>query len=97
MVECESECFHKAVYTGNGVIAMLRVKCSNFVYAKYIFQGSSVVLFRNEEIRKYQMFTCPTESGGWFASQGMAGTRPGMLVSYIAFLTYIVCIFSIVN
>ena len=72
-------------------------KMFKFCVCKVYFQGSSVVLFRNEEIRKYQMFTCPTESGGWFASQGMAGTRPGMLVSYIAFLTYIVCIFSIVN
>ena len=40
-------------------------------------QGASCVLYRSNEIRKYQIFTYATWPGGLFGSPSMAGTRPG--------------------
>ncbi|XP_006825455.1 sphingosine-1-phosphate lyase-like [Saccoglossus kowalevskii] len=43
----------------------------------YTSKGSSVVLYRNAEIRKYQIFAYGGWPGGLFGSPSMAGTRPG--------------------
>jgi len=46
---------------------------------KYGFgaKGASVVLYKNEDLRKYQFFAYSKWPGGLFASPTMAGTRPG--------------------
>ncbi|XP_062520292.1 uncharacterized protein LOC134195300 isoform X2 [Corticium candelabrum] len=46
---------------------------------KYGFglKGSSVLLYRSNDIRKYQYFAYSEWPGGLFASPGLAGTRPG--------------------
>lgn len=46
---------------------------------KYGFglKGASVVLYRNNNIRKYQVFAYSEWPGGLFGSPGLAGTRPG--------------------
>ncbi|XP_013419086.1 sphingosine-1-phosphate lyase-like, partial [Lingula anatina] len=39
--------------------------------------GASVVLYRSEELRKYQIFAYSGWPGGLFGSPSMAGSRPG--------------------
>lgn len=41
------------------------------------FQGASVILYRNADIRKYQIFAYVDWPAGLFGSPGMAGSRPG--------------------
>ncbi|ELU10802.1 hypothetical protein CAPTEDRAFT_156221 [Capitella teleta] len=43
----------------------------------YGAKGASVVLYRNEDIRRYQIFAYSQWPGGLFGSPSMAGTRPG--------------------
>ncbi|XP_077990716.1 sphingosine-1-phosphate lyase-like [Glandiceps talaboti] len=43
----------------------------------YGAKGASVVVYRNAEIRKYQIFAYADWPGGLFGSPSMAGTRPG--------------------
>ena len=46
---------------------------------KYGFaaKGASTIIYRDEEIRKYQYFAYTDWPGGLYGSPGMAGTRPG--------------------
>lgn len=50
---------------------------------KYGFapKGNSCVLYRNNQLRKYQYFISPDWSGGVYASPNMAGSRPGALIA----------------
>ncbi len=50
---------------------------------KYGFglKGSSVLLFRNRELRRYQFFQVPDWSGGLYASPTSAGSRSGGLTA----------------
>lgn len=43
----------------------------------YSAKGASVLLYRNSDYLKYQMFICENWPGGVFVSPGMLGTRPG--------------------
>ena len=43
----------------------------------YSAKGVSVLLYRDEELRRSQYFTYPEWPGGLFASPSMTGTRPG--------------------
>ena len=43
-----------------------------------VLQGASVVLYKNEELRKHQIFAYSGWPGGLFGSPSMAGTRPGI-------------------
>ncbi|XP_024017618.1 sphingosine-1-phosphate lyase [Morus notabilis] len=44
-------------------------------------KGSSVVLYRNHDIRKHQFVAVTEWSGGLYVSPSMAGSRPGSLVA----------------
>jgi glutamate/tyrosine decarboxylase-like PLP-dependent enzyme len=46
---------------------------------KYGFaaKGASVLLYRDEALRRHQFFACADWPGGLYASPGMTGTRPG--------------------
>ncbi|CAC5390057.1 SGPL1 [Mytilus coruscus] len=43
----------------------------------YSVKGSSVIVYRNAEIRKHQIYTYPEWPGGLYGSPSMAGTRGG--------------------
>ncbi|KAK3576907.1 hypothetical protein CHS0354_017578 [Potamilus streckersoni] len=43
----------------------------------YGTKGSSVILYRNSEFRKFQIYTYAQWPGGLYGSPSMAGTRPG--------------------
>ncbi|KCV70992.1 hypothetical protein H696_01938 [Fonticula alba] len=43
----------------------------------FALKGSSVLLFRNEQLRHYQYFAYPGWPGGLFGSPSIIGTRPG--------------------
>ena len=47
----------------------------------YAAKGTSVVLYRTAELRKYQYFTATDWPGGLYCSPGFAGSRPGALVA----------------
>ena len=45
----------------------------------YAAKGTSVVLYRNEELRHYQFYTLTEWPGGLYFSPTLAGSRPGAL------------------
>ncbi|XP_065654329.1 sphingosine-1-phosphate lyase 1 isoform X2 [Hydra vulgaris] len=47
----------------------------------YSPKGSSVILYRNKEIRSHQYFTQPNWTGGVYASASMPGSRPGSIIA----------------
>jgi len=47
----------------------------------YTTKGTSVVLFKNEDLRRHMFFVQPNWPGGLYASPTMAGSRPGGLVA----------------
>ncbi|XP_061491240.1 sphingosine-1-phosphate lyase 1 isoform X2 [Rhineura floridana] len=47
----------------------------------YAPKGSSLIMYRNEEYRKWQFFVAPDWQGGIYASPTMAGSRPGGLIA----------------
>ena len=46
----------------------------------YAAKGSSVVLYRTKELRRFQYFTYPKWTGGLYATATIAGSRPGMII-----------------
>ena len=51
---------------------------SKYGYAK---KGSSVVLFKNYELKKHMFFISSMWTGGIYATPTIAGSRPGGLVA----------------
>jgi len=47
----------------------------------YAPKGSSVIMFRNEALRRYMYFVTTTWPGGIYASPTITGSRPGALVA----------------
>ncbi len=47
----------------------------------YSLKGTSVLLYRNPELRKYQYFTNPDWPGGIYFSPGLSGSRSGGVVA----------------
>lgn len=47
----------------------------------YASKGTSVVLYRGEELRRYQYFTATEWPGGLYFSPTIAGSRPGGLIA----------------
>jgi sphinganine-1-phosphate aldolase len=47
----------------------------------YALKGSSVLLYRDKDLRKYQYFTFPTWPGGLYVSPGFAGSRSGGILA----------------
>ncbi|KAH3711628.1 hypothetical protein DPMN_071299 [Dreissena polymorpha] len=45
------------------------------------YQGASVILYRNADIRKHQIYAYAEWPGGLYGSPSMAGTRPGESIS----------------
>jgi glutamate/tyrosine decarboxylase-like PLP-dependent enzyme len=47
----------------------------------YAAKGTSVVLYRGNELRHFQYYTCATWAGGLYYSPTFAGSRPGALIA----------------
>jgi glutamate/tyrosine decarboxylase-like PLP-dependent enzyme len=47
----------------------------------YALKGTSVLLYRDASLRRYQYFTFPDWPGGLYVSPGMAGSRSGGLIA----------------
>jgi sphinganine-1-phosphate aldolase len=47
----------------------------------YALKGTSTLLYRSKELRKYQYFTYPDWPGGLYLSPGLAGSRSGGLIA----------------
>jgi hypothetical protein len=44
-------------------------------------QGTSVIMYRSAELRRYQYYVHANWSGGVYASPSIAGSRPGSLIA----------------
>ncbi|MBK9179391.1 MAG: aspartate aminotransferase family protein [Acidimicrobiales bacterium] len=47
----------------------------------YALKGTSVLLYRNKQLRRYQYFTYPDWPGGIYLSPGLSGSRSGGLIA----------------
>jgi sphinganine-1-phosphate aldolase len=47
----------------------------------YALKGTSVILYRNKRLRRYQFFQVPDWPGGLYASPSMTGSRSGGLIA----------------
>ena len=52
----------------------------------YAAKGTSVVLYRSPELRRFQYFGYPDWSGGLYVTPTIAGSRPGALTGTLYFL-----------
>jgi len=56
------------------------ISCDTHKYG-FAPKGSSVIMYRDAELRKYQYYVHPTWMGGLYASPSLAGSRPGSLIA----------------
>ncbi|KAK8861729.1 hypothetical protein IAR55_002552 [Kwoniella newhampshirensis] len=65
------------------------ISCDTHKYA-FCPKGSSVIMYRSAELRRYQYYVITDWAGGVYASPSMAGSRPGsVLAGAWAVLNYI--------
>lgn len=56
------------------------ISCDTHKYG-FTPKGTSVVMYRDADLRRYQYFSCVNWPGGIYASPTVAGSRPGQLVA----------------
>ncbi|KAF9970790.1 hypothetical protein BGZ73_006427 [Actinomortierella ambigua] len=56
------------------------ISCDTHKYG-FAPKGTSVIMYRSKELRRYQYFYAPNWTGGIYASPSIAGSRPGALVA----------------
>lgn len=56
------------------------ISCDTHKYG-FAAKGSSIIMYRNSKIRKYQYFLYSQWTGGIYASPSVAGSRPGALIA----------------
>jgi sphinganine-1-phosphate aldolase len=56
------------------------ISCDTHKYG-FAPKGNSTVLYRSDDLRKYQYFISPDWPGGVYASPSIAGSRPGALIA----------------
>ncbi|KAF2201930.1 sphingosine-1-phosphate lyase-like protein [Delitschia confertaspora ATCC 74209] len=56
------------------------ISCDTHKYG-FAPKGNSTVLYRSDDLRKYQYFISPDWCGGVYASPSIAGSRPGALIA----------------
>ncbi|KAI0029475.1 PLP-dependent transferase [Vararia minispora EC-137] len=56
------------------------ISCDTHKYG-FAPKGSSVVMYRDAELRRFQYYVNPVWLGGVYASPGLAGSRPGSLIA----------------
>ena len=60
------------------------ISCDTHKYG-YAAKGSSIVMFRKAEMRRFAIFSCSEWSGGVYASATYAGSRPGLVTQSLSF------------
>jgi sphinganine-1-phosphate aldolase len=61
-----------------GLEGVSSMSCDTHKYG-FAAKGTSVILYRNSELRNYQFFTYPAWTGGMYVTPTTAGSRPGAL------------------
>lgn len=56
------------------------ISCDTHKYG-FAPKGSSIIMYRNSELRRHQYYVQPDWTGGVYASPSIAGSRPGALVA----------------
>jgi len=56
------------------------ISCDTHKYG-FAPKGSSVIMYRNAELRRFQYYVAPKWPGGVYASPSMAGSRPGAILA----------------
>ncbi|KAJ7451720.1 pyridoxal phosphate-dependent transferase [Mycena galericulata] len=56
------------------------ISCDTHKYG-FAPKGSSVIMYRDAELRRYQYYVNPNWSGGVYASPSLSGSRPGALIA----------------
>jgi len=56
------------------------ISCDTHKYG-FAPKGSSVIMYRDSELRKHQYYVNPDWSGGAYASPSLSGSRPGALIA----------------
>ncbi|GJE92746.1 PLP-dependent transferase [Phanerochaete sordida] len=56
------------------------ISCDTHKYG-FAPKGSSVIMYRNAELRQYQYYVNPSWTGGLYASPSIAGSRPGSIIA----------------
>ncbi|GHJ90127.1 hypothetical protein NliqN6_6529 [Naganishia liquefaciens] len=56
------------------------ISCDTHKYG-FCPKGSSVIMYRDADLRKYQYYIQPDWAGGVYASPSMAGSRPGSIIA----------------
>jgi sphinganine-1-phosphate aldolase len=56
------------------------ISCDTHKYG-FAPKGSSTILYRTAELRRYQYFVTPDWTGGVYGSPNLAGSRPGALIA----------------
>lgn len=62
------------------VAGVTAISCDTHKYG-FAPKGSSVIMYRNAELRTYQYYVNPSWTGGVYASPSIAGSRPGSLIA----------------
>ncbi|KAF9050348.1 pyridoxal phosphate-dependent transferase [Panaeolus papilionaceus] len=59
------------------------ISCDTHKVLKYGFapKGTSVIMYRTSELRRFQYYVNPTWTGGVYASPSLSGSRPGALIA----------------
>lgn len=61
-----------------GLPGVTSMSCDTHKYG-YAAKGTSVALYRNQELRRHQYFAYPDWTGGLYVTPTLAGSRPGAL------------------
>ncbi|KAG8788586.1 hypothetical protein FRC20_008180 [Serendipita sp. 405] len=56
------------------------ISCDTHKYG-FAPKGSSVIMYRNTDLRQHQYFVVPDWAGGVYASPSIAGSRPGAIIA----------------
>ncbi|KAL7058045.1 hypothetical protein AAHC03_016642 [Spirometra sp. Aus1] len=56
------------------------ISCDTHKYG-FAAKGTSVIMYRNQDLRSCQFFSCPDWTGGVYASPTFAGSRSGALIA----------------
>nr|GAT58568.1 sphinganine-1-phosphate aldolase [Mycena chlorophos] len=62
------------------VAGVTAISCDTHKYG-FSPKGTSVIMYRDEELRRYQYYVYPDWMGGVYASPSLSGSRPGALIA----------------
>ena len=65
---------------GFGLRGVTSISCDTHKYG-FAPKGSSVIMYRTADLRRYQYFVSPDWTGGVYGSPNLAGSRPGALIA----------------